>query len=326
MSKSSIIIPIIVVGFNVFLLMHPTEMINAGRDGLLLWFNQVLPTLLPFVVGANLLAGLGFIHFIGVLMAPVMVPIFRVPGSGAYALLAGICSGYPMGARAVVQLRESGQIGRQEGQRLMAFCNNAGPLFVVGFVGVGLFGSARLGYLLLISHIAAALAIGVGLRFFSTGPVQEEKADIKKAFAVFEDFRKNHYEGFSNVLGSSVKNAMETMVFIGGFIILFCVVIKALEIGGLFYMTEGHPWLYGLTAGLIEMANGAKIIAQGGPPNAAALSATAALISFGGFSIHGQTAHFMQDTDIRFSPYLAAKALQAIIAGFICLMLAPAFN
>lgn len=318
-SNIGIIIPIIVALFNIFLIANPTEMISAGKDGLLMWFNQVLPTLLPFVVGANLLAGLGFIHFLGVLAAPVMVPVFKVPGAGAFALLSGLTSGYPMGAKAVAHLRKTRQIRQEEAQRLLAFCNNAGPLFVIGFVGVGLFGSARLGYFLLVSHIAAALGVGLLLRFFSPASVEMvTDAGFRRAFKAFRDFRREHYLGFGQVLGVSVKNAMESMVLIGGFIIVFCVVIRAMEISGVFYYTGGYS---GVLAGLLEVANGAKMIARGQEPNIHALAAAAAVISFGGLSVHGQTAHFIQGTDIRFTPYLAAKALQAFLAAVICSLL-----
>jgi len=315
-----IIIPIIVVLFNIFLILNPSEMILASKDGLLLWFNQVLPTLLPFVVGANMLAGLGFIHFMGNLMAPVMIPLFRVPGAGAFALLTGLSSGYPLGAKAVAHLRETGQVKKHEAQRLMTFCNNAGPLFVVGFVGVGLLGSARLGYLLLLSHVLAALFIGILYRIlFPIEMPQKSSSGLRQAFRAYRNFRQNQYEGFGQVMGASVKNAMESMVLVGGFIIVFCVLIKALEVAGLFvglsYMQSGFA------AGLLEVANGAKMLSQGEPPNQMALVVIAAVISFGGFSVHAQTAHFIRNTDIEFAPYLLAKVLQALVAGGICWLL-----
>jgi len=337
----NIIIPIIIATFNIFLILNPSEMITASREGLLLWFNQVLPTLLPFVVGANLLAGLGFIHFIGALMAPVMVPLFKVPGSGAFALLTGLTSGYPMGAKSVAHLYETGQIRQQEAQRLLAFSNNAGPLFVVGFVGAGLFNSARLGYVLLISHITAALGIGLIARFLFPGALptsptsNRHVSSLTQAFAEYRKFRSSHYKGFGHVLGTSIKNAMEAMLLVGGFIIVFCVVIKALEVSGIFTVLNffsnennsdnSHFWVTGFTAGLLEIANGAKMISQGSSPNPVTLAATAALISFGGFSVHGQTAHFIRDTDIKFIPYLSAKCLHAIIAGGICLLITSYF-
>ena len=320
LSNFGIIISCVVILFNINLIIHPLEMIDTAREGLLLWFNQVLPSLLPFAVGANLLAGLGFIHFLGALTASVMIPLFRVPGAGSYALLTGLTSGYPMGAKAVAYLRETKQLQQDEAQRLLAFSNNAGPLFVVGFVGTSLLGSPRAGYILLISHVAAAIGLGLLLRFWGKPVPYErpEEGSLRLAFRRYRDFRENSYGGFGQVLGDSVRNAMETMVLVGGFIIVFCVVIKTLEVIGLF---DVYPQGEGFIAGLIEVANGARILAQGGPPDSGVLAATAALISFGGFSVHGQTAHFIRHTDIKFGPYLAAKCLQAVGAGGICLVI-----
>lgn len=330
LSTFVIIIPSLIVMFNIYLIMNPADMTAAAKEGLLLWFNQVLPSLLPFVVGANLLAGLGFIHFLGALAAPIMVPLFKVPGAGSYALLTGFTAGYPMGAKAVAHLRETEKIQQQEAQRLIAFSNNAGPLFIVGFIGTSLFGNTTSGYILLISHITAAMAMGLILRFFSKHP--SEAVTSKKstescfilAFREFSSFRKDHYKGFGQALGTSIKNAMESMVLIGGYIIVFCVLIKALEISGMFESLSKFtdvPWITGFVSGFLEVANGARMISQGSPPNPAALSATAAVISFGGLSVHGQTAHFIRNTDIKMTPYLAAKCLQAVMAGAICLFI-----
>jgi len=300
-----------------FLVLNPTEMIAAAREGLMLWFNQVLPSLLPFVVGANLLAGLGFIHFLGVLAAPLMIPLFKVPGVGSFAVLTGLSSGYPMGAKAVAHLRNTRQIRQQEAQRLIAFSNNAGPLFIVGFVGTGLFGSAKIGYVLLASHIAAAFVVGLIFRIFGEKPAAT-KGGLSQAFKEYHDFRQAEYKGFGTVFGASVKNAMEAMVLIGGFIIVFSVVIKSFEMGGLFSIFGNSA---GLAAGIIEVANGARILAQLGTENPAAIIFSAALISFGGLSVHSQTAHFLRGTDIKFLPYLGAKVLQAVISAVICLVL-----
>ena len=320
-SNFVIIIPCLVILFNMFLVLNPAEMIAAAREGLLLWFNQVLPSLLPFVVGANLLAGLGFIRFLGVLAAPLMIPLFKVPGAGAFALLTGLSSGYPMGAKAVAHLRMTRQIRQQEAQRLLAFSNNAGPLFIVGFVGTGLFGSARIGYILLASHIVAAFIVGLIYRFFGE-KTEVAKGGLKRAFEEFHSFRQTEYEGFGSVFGASVKNAMETMVLIGGFIIFFSVLIKTFEMGGLFGLFGNFT---GLIAGVIEVANGARIIAQAGAQNPAAVIFAAALISFGGLSVHSQTAHFLRGTDIKFLPYLFAKVLQAVVSAVICLILIKPF-
>ncbi len=63
-----------------------------------------------------------------------MKPIFNVPGIGAYAFIMGIISGYPVGAKIVTEFRKNGECSKAEAERLLAFTNNSGPLFIIGTV------------------------------------------------------------------------------------------------------------------------------------------------------------------------------------------------
>ena len=77
-----LIIPLLIGLFNVFLIIFPREVLGAAREGLILWFNTVLPSLLPFVVGINLLKAMGFIRFVGELISPLTAKLFGVSGAG----------------------------------------------------------------------------------------------------------------------------------------------------------------------------------------------------------------------------------------------------
>ena len=65
---------------------YPEESFRASFNGLKIWWNIVLPALLPFFIAAEIMMGLGVVHFMGTLLEPVMRPIFKVPGVGAFAL------------------------------------------------------------------------------------------------------------------------------------------------------------------------------------------------------------------------------------------------
>lgn len=85
---------------------------------------------------------------------------------GAYAMLMGIISGYPIGAKIVTNFRESGMCSKEECERLLAFTNNSGPLFIIGTVGISLFGNSLIGVLLFITHLLAFLTVGFIFRFW----------------------------------------------------------------------------------------------------------------------------------------------------------------
>ena len=63
-----------------------------------------------------------------------MRPIFNVPGEGAFPLIMGIISGYPVGAKIVTNFRKNNICTKEEAERLITFTNNSGPLFIIGTV------------------------------------------------------------------------------------------------------------------------------------------------------------------------------------------------
>jgi len=296
--------------FNVFLLIFPQIVLTASREGLLLWFNNVLPTLLPFIIATNMLISLGFAEFMSDLLSPAMRKIFGLPGAAGFGLVAGLTSGYPIGAKTVGDLRRNGQLSAQEAQHLISFCNNAGPLFILGVVGVGMFENVQVGYVLWAAHIFAALIVGLLLRknFDSKQPF--EKFSFRTSFHKYRENRCPNVHSVGKILGDAVKNAMESMTIIGGLIIFFSVVLAVFETIGL----PGGTISHGIFAGLIEVTGGARRISSL-EPTIITLACTAFVIAFGGFSVHAQSFHFTAGTGIKNGAYLFAKFLHGVFAS-----------
>lgn len=293
------IILIFLVIFKLLFLAHPDVVLSASRAGLLLWFNNVMPALLPFMIIANMLVSLGFAEFMGKFLAPVIQKIFNLPGQGGVAFIVGLTSGYPIGAKTVSELRKTHAISEKNAQHLLAFCNNAGPLFILGVVGIGFFNSRSVGYILWAGHILAAFNLGILLR--------NKDDHANKGTAA-----PTNTVSFGKALGGSVKNAMESMAVIGGLIIFFNTVLAMLGKIGLPEKGIFAGWL----AGLVEVTGGLSKIAAGGV-STASIGIAAFTIAFGGFSIHMQTFHFTEGTGIKPAPYLLAKLLHGIIAAII---------
>lgn len=74
------------VFITVAMVQYPKEAFDSAIVGLNLWWNVVFPALLPFFILSEILMGLGVVHFIGVLLEPLMRPVFNVPGVGAFSL------------------------------------------------------------------------------------------------------------------------------------------------------------------------------------------------------------------------------------------------
>ncbi|MDR2649997.1 MAG: hypothetical protein LBB94_09835 [Clostridiales bacterium] len=293
-----------------FIIIFPVEALEAAGESVKLWFNRALPSLLPFMIGINILSAVGFTQDIGKWLANFM-KIFGVPGEGGVALAAGMSSGYPMGAKLTAQLRENGILTQTEAQRLLSFVNNSGPLFILGTVGVGMFNDKRVGYFLMLTHYSAAFITGLLFRTYSAAGEIETRRVVKRVPAA-ED------KPLGIVLSGSVMNAMESMALIGGFIIFFGVLCKAVVMIPFF----SRPFA-SVLSGVFEMTNGLFLTHSAGLSLKARVLAAAALISFGGLSIHAQTISMIGKTDIKPSLYLLAKIVHGLIALGITYALYP---
>lgn len=83
----NLIIPITFVLFTIFLVVFSKSNLSAAKEGLSLFANSVLPSLLPFFIATELLSYTGIIEVLGRTLNRFMRPIFNVPGVGALHLL-----------------------------------------------------------------------------------------------------------------------------------------------------------------------------------------------------------------------------------------------
>ncbi len=118
---------------------------------------------------AGMLVRLGFGQWLAPYMAGLTAPLFRLPGCAGSALLLGLVGGYPIGARTAAELYVSGALTRQEAERLLTFCNNSNPVFLVSVLGSGVFGSVRTGLWLWLIHVCSALLAGLLFRGLGQG-------------------------------------------------------------------------------------------------------------------------------------------------------------
>jgi len=308
----------------------------AAREGAVLWFNNVLPALLPFMIGTNVLLRLGVVDFFGVILEPVMKPLFGVSGRGAFALAMGATSGYPIGAQVCASLREDGKISQTETQRLLSFVNNSGPLFMIGAVGAGMFGNERIGYFILVSSLSGALLTGLLFKFYRWRP---EKGTAGKSKLYYQEHnsmsRLRERKPLGTVISESVHKSLESLLMIAGFIILFSVTLKILEIIGFIDMIAGLLHNVGVPGGealigaaiygFFEITNGASRLAALGASRSVIILC-AALVSFGGMSIFAQSIAFLSKTDTKPFVFFFSKLLNAGFTALVGFLIYPLWN
>lgn len=326
--------------FTFSLIKYPDQAFEASIRGLNMWWEVVFPSLLPFFITAELLLAFGVVKFLGVLFEPIMRPLFNVPGVGSFGWIMGMASGYPTGAKIAARLREEKQITKTEAERLVSFTNASSPLFIFGAISVGFFHDAKLGVLLATCHYVGNVLVGICMRFHGRDEQKNKKKKIKRnkvsvirAFKEMHRERLNDVRAFGEIMGDAVLNSIKTLVMVGGFIILFSVLIKLLYLIGISPMIailfEQLLHLLSLPvdfaspffSGLFEITIGAKQISD---ITTDTLLAKAIFISFilgfNGFSIQAQVASILAKTDISFTPYFFSRFLHGIFGSILTII------
>ena len=160
------ILTFIICVFPIFILLFSQNNIVAVKSGLLLWVNNIIPSLFPFFIATELLMHTNIVNQLGIILNRLMKPLFNVRGEGAFAFVMGIISGYPVGAKIATNFRQNNVCTKEECERLLSFTNNSGPLFVIGTVGILIFKSSTIGILLFITHIISSISVGIIFRFW----------------------------------------------------------------------------------------------------------------------------------------------------------------
>lgn len=319
------IFSIVFITFILTLLLFSNTNLSAARTGLTLWAKFVVPTLFPFFVATELLLHTNIITIIGKFLNPIMKPVFKVPGISAFAFIMGSISGYPVGAKIVTSLRNNNLISKEQGERLLAFTNNSGPLFIIATVGIGLFGSSSIGILLLVIHllsaISSAILLGLSAKSHNHISPKHSKFDISKS--------PINLGSFGEILSKAIIESVNTLFLIGGFIVLFSVIISILVSCGAFSTLEVVLMplfsLFGINCefiepaivGILEVTNGVNMIADIHVKNISInLMLTAFILGFGGFSVVLQILSVISKSDLSIKPYILGKLIQATFSAF----------
>ena len=301
----------------------PGEAIAGAKDGLTLCFNVIVPSLFPFFVLSSLVVDLGLAAYLGQALEGLMRPLFRVSGSCAAALALGFIGGYPVGARTALQLYQQGLCTKAEAERLLAFCNNSGPAFILGVVGAGIFGDSRVGLLLYLTHALASLLVGLLFRFYGGSERKRPpKAQSKPIQAVT----------IPAAFTGAVTRSLQSTLNICAFVVFFSVVLQLMSAYGLFaglaqllalagFQAE---WARRLVAGLLELSSGVSSL-RGSTQLAGRVSMAAFMLGWAGLSVHCQVLSFLVDSGLSAKTYLAGKLCHGFIAAALTWCLTQLF-
>lgn len=271
----------------------------AAAEALVLCGKSVIPALFPFLAMSGLLVSLGFGEWISPYLAGLMGPLFRLPGQASTALLLGLVGGYPIGAQTAADLYRENALTLEEAERLLTFCNNSNPVFLVSVLGAGVFGSIRTGVWLWLIHVLSALLTGILFR--GSGKTTSRKYPARKFTC--------HTVSFPTAFVSAIRNAAAGMLSVCAFVVFFYVLASPFKnLGGR---------LGAVLVGIVELFSLTPLL----PPDRFGFILAAGCAGWGGLSVLCQTASALDGSDLKLRPCFYGKVVQGGLSALLAAVL-----
>lgn len=281
------ILPGVVAALGMMILILDSKTALSGAaEGIDLCIRSVIPSLFPFF----LLSGIVVKSWMGTNL-PLLRPVGQflgIPAGAETLLISAILGGYPVGAKCIRDAWACGGISKQDAERMLWFCCNAGPAFLFGMVAP-LFPPGNSSWILWGIHITAALLIG----FFHPGK-SEETAKLP----VSENVN----------LSLSLMEAIKVTAQVCGWILVFRVLLAFLSQWFLWILPE---WLQVTLTGFLELSNGCLDLAAVKSEPIRFLLCSA-MLSFGGCCVALQTRSVTQGLNL--GGYYLGKLLHTVLS------------
>lgn len=317
-SKNNKILLCSIVLFIIIFISNPTTYMQSCLRGVNVWFFNVVPALFPFFFATRLLIllDIGDIPLID----KITKKIFCVEGGSSIYLLS-LLSGYPVGAKLICDAKKSGKIDEISAKKMLAFCSVSGPMFIIGTVGIALFNSIKVGYILLSAHLLSSFINGLVFRKMYGKP---------KPINAISQTKKE------NILSSSMLDSINSILMVGGYIVFAYILIDLLNnlniipslanILSFLNIAKNHNELIvPFLNGLIEMTRGIADITNYCSNLKVAIPIISFLLGFGGLSVFLQSTSFVHELNIKKHTYFMQKILQGIWATVISIILVVIF-
>ncbi|HPD87964.1 MAG TPA: hypothetical protein PLU75_00600 [Oscillospiraceae bacterium] len=306
----SIFCAVLTVAAASVLILHSSEAAAGAKYGLSLCAGTVIPAVFPFMALCVFACESPAAPFFSKLLS-LPARLFRLPGNCGGILLASLIGGYPSAAKCAGDYYKSGLIDRETAERLLTFCVNAGPPFLLFAVGQAAFGSVRTGAFLWISQLASSVVIGLLGALFAkkpartsdTGPFSGRSAASSATHAVI-----------------AAADACFTMC---AFITAACALTELFDAGTLSGLFLKYPVSRVLFDGLFEVTSGCTEAGKLG--GMVGILAAAGIASFSGISVILQVAGILEGSGIRLGKFLLSRPIHGALTAAFCWILLRIF-
>ncbi|MBE6900058.1 MAG: hypothetical protein E7479_05260 [Ruminococcaceae bacterium] len=291
----------------VILLLNGENLSEGIRKGLHLCSFSVIPALFPFMALSVFICKSEAADFLSGFLKPI-AKLLKIPAVCCGVFPAAIFGGYPAAAKCISDLVSEGLLDRKTAAKMLCYCVNAGPPFLVSAIGSAVFGNIKIGFLLFAAQILSSAILAASLSVFT------KKTDF------FEYPEKIRRKSNASCAVESVISAAESCFRMCAFIIISCGVLEIVFNGAFFRFASENPVLKALFSGFFEVTAGA--LSCGEIEGFNAVIAAGAIASFSGISVVLQVAAVTEESKIPLFPFVLSRFFHAgISAGILWIFL-----
>ena len=298
---------ILIILFALFyILKYPTVTVNAAASGLVLWFERVIPSLLPFAILSNIIITSDILPTLMQKITPFLCHLYPVSETGAFILFSGFLFGFPMGSKNCAELLRQNKISQKEAEVLFIITNNISPVFIQSYILEQQLQLSGFFIKSLFILYLPPLLIGRILlhKENQTAPRSTQKKSASRSKINFQ------------IVDAGIMNGFETLTKIGGYIMIFSILASC------FSMLPLHETIKLCCIGLTELTNGIQMLHTSSLPTSIRYVLAMCFTAFGGISGLAQTSAMVKDTGLSMKKYVFWKILLCIITGILayCVM------
>ncbi|MBR3962064.1 MAG: hypothetical protein IKK14_00905 [Oscillospiraceae bacterium] len=306
MTKQNFLTGLCAAALCVILLLNGEQLSEGIRKGLNLCSFSVIPALFPFMALSVFICKSRAADFFAALLKPVS-RFLKIPENCAGVLVAAIFGGYPAAAKCISDCVLEGKLDRKTGAKMLCYSVNAGPSFLIGAVGTGVFGSLKIGFLLFAAQFLSSFIIAAALSAFSKKP---------ENFYPAADFpRKSN----AACAVESVISAAESCFRMCAFIVIACGVME-IVFEKPYFSDFFPPFGKAFFSGFFEVTSG--VFSCGKIGGFSGIIAAGAIASFSGISVILQVAAVTEESRIPLLPFVVSRFFHAgITAGLLGIFL-----
>ncbi len=297
-------------------LLYPNIASSGVSTGLSLCSTVLIPSLFPFMVLSSFALASGADYPIVRLFGKGAVKLLRLPARSVSIFLFSLLGGYPIGPKLIASSVENGELNEHQAQRMLSFCSNAGPAFVVSAVGFGILGNINAGLILLGAQILSSLLIALSSSLFEKNkpvyrPMKPSATPISLAFV------------------KAVTDSASAMMMLCAFVVVFAVILGMMDAFGVFTILAQslhmEPQLVtAVISGFLEVTSGCKAAAE--CKGMISILLCCLFTAFSGLSVLFQVRSILRNVGIRFGPYLLSKLFHSGISTGIALLFFKFFS